>query len=218
MYVVVWKNAYILVMEKRQDTLLKEWHPRNEKRLTDYGEYSHAKVWWKCTECSHEWQATIGNRRRKSNCPECRKRRARGSNNPKWTGYGEISGRQWCKIRMESTTTRNRRSQSTIPFEITIEYAWTLFLEQNRQCALSGEPLMMWGKIDGKYTGTASLDRIDLTKGYVVGNVQWIDKKLQRIKATIPDSEFIDICRKVTAYQHQRSMPPRFVEWVNRGV
>lgn len=47
---------------------------------------------------------------------------------------------------------------------------------------------------------TASLDRIDSTRGYVVGNLQWIHKDLNLMKNTLPTSLFIEWCKKVSNY------------------
>jgi hypothetical protein len=52
--------------------LVKEWHPTINGNLTprnlevDYPK----KVWWICSE-SHEWQATIKDRRNQKGCPIC---------------------------------------------------------------------------------------------------------------------------------------------------
>ena len=195
------------------NTLELEWHPKNEKPFSAYTDGSNFKAWWLCSTCQHEWQATINNRAgsRKSKCPNCRKTNARGNKNPRWSGHGEISGAQWCKL----------KNESTLQFEITIEYAWNLFLEQNRKCALSGEPLTMWGKINGKYQGTASLDRIDSSKGYVEGNVQWVDKKIQQMKRNMLDGDFIDVCEKVARYQKKKGIKlpiPSFKEYMSLPV
>jgi hypothetical protein len=203
-----------------QNRVLQEWSPKNERPFSDYSKWSKTKTWWKCSVCYCEWQTTIGNRvGNKSGCPNCKKLRFRGNTNPMWTGYGEIGGGQWCKIKLESTEARRSRrykSHTALPFKITIEYAWNLFLKQNRKCALSGEPLTMWGKINGKYTGNASLDRIDSSKGYVDGNVQWIDKKLQHVKTKLSDAEFIAICQKVAAYQVEKLGIPSFKQWATK--
>jgi len=206
-------------MNNTHEKLLAEWHPtKNERPLSDYAKSSHHKAWWQCSVCAHEWQATLCNRTQNdSKCPNCKKLRFRGNTNPKWTGYGEISGRQWHCIQSEATEQRrNRRYKVPRPpldFTITIEYIWNLFLKQNRRCALSGKPLTMWGKIDGKLAGNASLDRIDSSKGYVEGNVQWIDKKLQSVKTKLSDAEFIQICQDVTAYQIEKLGIPSFKKW-----
>jgi len=207
-------------MEHPNSHLQKDWHEKNEKNLTDYGKTSHYRAYWKCSVCAHEWQTAIANRAYGSNCPNCHKLKMRGNKNPLWSGHGEISGRMWHNIKLESTEARRSRrykSHKALPFEITIEYAWELFLKQDRRCSISGELLTMWGKINGKYTGTASLDRIDSSKGYIEGNVQWVDKKLQHIKRNMKDEDFIAICKKIAAYQTEKSlssyMPPSFKQW-----
>lgn len=54
--------------------LAKEWHPTKNKNLTpsmlSYG--SNQKVWWKCFNCGHEWQAQVCRRTKGFNkCPYC---------------------------------------------------------------------------------------------------------------------------------------------------
>jgi hypothetical protein len=206
------KNAF--------EKLIEEWHPsKNEKPITEYAKFSQYKAWWLCSVCKHEWQATLCNRTH-SKCPKCRNEKRKGSNSPVWTGYAEISGRQWHSIKKEATESRrNRRYTKPRPpleFTITVEYIWNLFLKQNRKCALSGEPLTMWYKINGKNEGNASLDRIDSSKGYNEENVQWIDKKLQRIKTSLSDADFIAICQKVAAHQVEKLGIPSFKKWATK--
>lgn len=43
-----------------------------------------------------------------------------------------------------------------------------------------------------------TIDRIDSAKGYVKGNIQWIDKDINRIKLNLTDTEFIEWCKIVT--------------------
>ena len=197
--------------------LLREWSARNEKPLTEYTTGTIQKGWWKCSDCHHEWQSRISTRSRGSGCPNCKKINFRGNKNPNWTGYGEISSTYWNKIKIHATAERRSRYRGkpmeALPFEITIEYAWNLFLKQNRRCALSGEPLVLPCKRNGKFTGTASLDRIDSSKGYVINNVQWIDKQFQPIKRNLPDNVFITLCQKVAAYQIEKLGIPSFKQW-----
>ena len=208
-------------MRNTPDMLQREWHStKNEKQFSEFATSSHHKVWWKCSDCGHEWQATLCNRTQNdSKCPQCRKFNSRGNKNIAWKGHGEISGVQWNSIKKEaSEERRNRRYTKPRPpleFTITLEFIWDLFLKQDRKCALSGEPLTMWGKIDGKLSGNASLDRIDSSKGYIPRNVQWIDKKLQHMKTKMSDAQFISICQKVAAYQTQKvfGKVPSFQEW-----
>ena len=112
-------------------------------------------------------------------------------NSSKWTGFGKISGSTWCSI-------KHSAKQRNIPFNITIEYGWGLFLKQKGKCALSGKELIL---AENRYkfnTGhkNASLDRIDSSKGYIEGNVQWVDKFVNLMKRELSQEDFIDICKK----------------------
>lgn len=121
----------------------------------------------------------------------------KGSKNPKWTGYGEISGEFWSGIKCNAKSAYRRRKG--IAFSITIRYAWNLYLQQNRKCALSGI-LITFGDFK-----TASLDRIDSKKGYVKGNVQWIHKDLNIMKQSYSQKYFVEWCNLVSAYQKGES-------------
>jgi hypothetical protein len=118
----------------------------------------------------------------------CGKKRT-GSNNRKWKGYGEISGNYWRQIRSGAI-------KRLLLFEITLEYAWDLFLKQNRKCALSGVILVF--AETKRSEATASLDRKDSSKGYVEGNVQWVHKDVNYMKQDLDESYFIEMCRKIS--------------------
>lgn len=114
------------------------------------------------------------------------------SKNTQWTGFGEICGRHWKSI-MYSAKSRK------IHFDLTIEYTWNLFLSQKRKCALSGIPIS-FADSDSNYINgmrNASLDRIDSKIGYIVGNVQWVDKEINRMKGSLSQEDFIVLCQKV---------------------
>ena len=56
--------------------LASEWnHSKNIMSALEYTPNSNKKVWWKCKECEHEWEASICERNRKdgksSGCPRC---------------------------------------------------------------------------------------------------------------------------------------------------
>lgn len=106
-------------------------------------------------------------------------------------GCGEIGRMYWSKV-IKSARERN------LDFNITIEEAWDLFLKQNRRCAYSG--LELFFARDGNIvTGkTASLDRIDSSKGYVHGNIQWVHKTINHMKMDASEEEFINMCKLVT--------------------
>jgi hypothetical protein len=117
----------------------------------------------------------------------------------KFHGLEEISKTFWSSVQAGAAS-------RALPFEITIEYGWDLFLKQNRKCALSGVDLtFMRTKRHGKSVfQTASLDRIDSSLGYLIGNVQWVHKRINTMKKWLDDNEFMDWCHKIS--DHQRSL------------
>lgn len=109
-----------------------------------------------------------------------------------WKGCGDISGTYWKVI-------YNRAKNNAIEFTITIEYIWELFLKQNRKCVYSNEELIFVRcyNEECKSGQTASLDRIDSSKGYIEGNVQWVHKHVNKMKMELSEDIFIDFCKKV---------------------
>src|SRR5581483_7706753 len=107
---------------------------------------------------------------------------------PHWTGIGSLTGTQWGQIKSK----RHRKSK-TIEFDLAIKDAWDLYVFQNGRCALTGIPI---------YFGapplfTASLDRIDASRGYFINNIQWVHKDVNRIKLCFDNNEFMNICKKI---------------------
>lgn len=110
----------------------------------------------------------------------------------KYKGCGDLSGSYWYMIKINAY----RRD---LEFSITIEEAWNLFLKQNRKCALSSIPLIFVRNYrDYKTLQTASLDRIDPTKGYTIDNVQWLHKDINNMKQAIPQVDFINYCNLIS--------------------
>lgn len=107
------------------------------------------------------------------------------------TGCGDISGRFWASIVM------NARYR-TLECDITPESVWNLFLQQDCRCALSGIPLRFNQPGEQQTMTTASLDRIDSSKGYIKGNVQWVHKIVQKMKWELSQEAFVQMCRLVS--------------------
>lgn len=114
------------------------------------------------------------------------------ANRARWTGCGEISGFYWTHLQQGAR-------ERSIPFEITIKYAWRLFLRQRRKRALSGREIAFkrFGASRAVFKDTASLDRINSDKGYVKRNVQWLHKDINRLKNNYRQQEFIVMCKEV---------------------
>lgn len=122
-------------------------------------------------------------------------KRPTGPKHKQWAGCGDISGGFWNQIQRGANGEKGRKK---LEFSITIEYAWSLFEKQKSKCALSGVDINL-NRTFGKFTGTASLDRIDSGIGYVVGNVQWVHKDVNRMKNSYDQEYFIDVCKKIAS-------------------
>lgn len=84
-------------------------------------------------------------------------------------------------------------------FEITAADLDDLWRSQKGQCALSGA-LLEFGPQDEQAKTTASLDRIDSSKGYIPGNLQWIHKRVNMAKKTLTNEQFISLCQEVAVW------------------
>ena len=111
--------------------------------------------------------------------------RHRGS----WKGVGDLSQTMICHIR-HNAKVRN------LPFEISIDYLWQLYEQQDGKCALTGLQINFGEKTTDR--SDASLDRIDSNHGYVVGNLQWVHKDIQKMKMELPRERFIELCKLVS--------------------
>jgi len=113
----------------------------------------------------------------------------KGNKNPRWAGFKDIPGKFWSTLKREAVS-RNKE------FNITIEYLQELWDRQNGKCAISGIQLELGQQPDR----TASLDRINNKKGYIVGNVQWVHKMINMMKGVYSQDELIRICKIITEY------------------
>lgn len=93
----------------------------------------------------------------------------------------------------------NRKNRQPIEFKITVKYIKKLIENQNYKCNLSGLDIVI-PKYHSEYQDglmTASLDRIDSSKGYVENNLQWVHKDINFMKGILSQERFIDLCGKV---------------------
>jgi hypothetical protein len=110
-----------------------------------------------------------------------------------WSGCGDLSGGHFSGIRCVAL-------KRGLSFNITIDYAWLLFLEQGGKCALTGLPLTFSTQRQ-RWRGfpqTASLDRIDSSRGYEPDNVWWVHKDVNMMKKEYSLERFIEICHCVS--------------------
>lgn len=112
-------------------------------------------------------------------------RKKKGINHWNYTGLTYISGHHLYGIE-QNAIKRN------IEFSVTAQYLEELFITQQMKCKLSGVPI----QFDLK-TRTASLDRIDSKLGYIIGNVQWVHKDVNKMKQNFSQNDFINYCKKI---------------------
>ena len=146
---------------------------------------------WECKcDCGNTSYPT-GNSLRVGHTKSCGCNQQAGRWHRGWKGEGELTGNYWCQI-------KNHARRRGINFKVSIKTAWKKFLSQKGRCALSGIPI---GFPKGKYIckeQTASIDRIDSTKGYTSNNIQWVHKTIQGMKMNWPEKVFISMCKKVS--------------------
>lgn len=118
-----------------------------------------------------------------------------GSAHYKWQGVGKLSASVLYGIE-QNAKRKNRK------VDLSLEYLWKLFLQQNEKCALSGIQLDAWisnNKKQGRRM-SASLDRIDSNGDYVEGNVQWVHKDINKLKTDFSQNRFLELCKLVASH------------------
>lgn len=157
---------------------------------------------WRCVcECGKECdaRAALLRKGKKTSCG-CETRLAAGigyhgnkigESHHNRKGFGGIGGTLWSRLISHAI-------ERGMAVSVTCEYIWNLFQSQDGKCALSGLELTIPSKFTAPESQcTASLDRIDSSKGYVEDNVQWVHKRINLMKNKHTTEEFIDLCRAV---------------------
>lgn len=142
------------------------------------------KLWLCRCDCGNECNVTTTYLRNgKTTSCKCNQYK-KGEKNDNFTGYKEISGAKWYSIEQNA----NIRA---LEFSITKEIVWDLINKQNNKCALTD--LVISFK-----DNTASVDRIDNQKGYLVNNIHIVHKDINRIKSDLSLEYFKNLCKLVT--------------------
>ena len=93
------------------------------------------------------------------------------------------------------------RKLNDLPFNITPKYLEELYIKQNYLCNISNIPIKFSPTYKKREEQTASLDRIDSTKGYIIGNVHWVHKDINMMKGSFSIEDFIVLCNRVSESQ-----------------
>jgi hypothetical protein len=161
---------------------------------------------FKCTCGEHQWIPAREVRRAKNPrtcCSFCSRSEAgkkRMSNPSTWkkvgkhSGVGDLTLTHVCSLKANAT-------KRNIEWALSADYLWDLLVKSNHKCALSGLDISLGKLLDSKvdyHMKTASLDRIDNSKGYVKGNVQWLHKHVNIMKNIHSEDYFISLCSLIS--------------------
>lgn len=88
---------------------------------------------------------------------------------------------------------------------ITADYLKQVWEDQRGVCPITGEKLTLPSKVDDwnkdiNNPHKISLDRIDSSFGYVVGNVRFVTQMANVAKSKFSDKELIDFCKTVAKF------------------
>lgn len=100
------------------------------------------------------------------------------------------------------TSVKSSAKSKNRDFSIDIEYLEEIFVKQNKKCIYSGLSISLNGK--GRES-TASLDRIDSSKGYIKGNVQWVHKTINKMKLDLTEKEFLFFINQIYNYRENKN-------------
>lgn len=165
----------------------------NRKRLVEcvgsHPKY-RTKLWiWECMDCGTKGGPSMTPSITRDKRPACCYQSPKGKSASRWIGYEELTG-VWLHSYKYNAQKRG------IEWSVSPEYLWELWLNQHRQCYYTGRILV--------HGDTASLDRIDNNQGYVIGNVKWVHRNVNRMKSNFTDAEFLAICSEVADFSAGR--------------
>lgn len=185
--VILNRKAEAIVNRANQLGLTKFIHPDENEIIKDYTiNLKNVKDMMKQYNCGDDYIYGILKKHNIKTRPQDNS--VFGSRHRAWKGCGEISGVNFCKIQYGA-------KKRNLECNISIEYIWDLFLKQNRKCALSGVDLICNPSNKASMVkSNISLDRIDSSKGYIEGNVQWVHKIVNQTKLDIDENYFIKLC------------------------
>lgn len=94
---------------------------------------------------------------------------------------------------------RDRASKHNIPFNITLDFLLKLWNEQNGKCAISGIE-MTYELNKGRTHTNVSIDKIDRTKGYIIGNIQLVCMACNQIKSDMSEENMYYFCKSIVEH------------------
>lgn len=152
----------------------------------------------RCT-CGSEIEVRQSRIANQHGCRSCSTRKAKekyanpGPANGNYKGTKDIPGEYFGNL-------RNRSRNYGTPLELTINDLQALYEQQDGKCAYTGETIRVYsGHFSKKLRARnrASLDRIDSSKGYVPGNVQWVLAEVNLMKNVLSQTDFLALVARI---------------------
>lgn len=94
-------------------------------------------------------------------------------------------------------TTQRRAKRRKIKFSMSMQYAISIYDKQNGKCALTGLEIPIFESSTEHIRPLGSIDRIDSSKGYEEGNIQFVHKDINIMKWNLSMDKFVDYCKLV---------------------
>lgn len=98
------------------------------------------------------------------------------------------------------TIAKRGAKSRNLEFSLNRDELYDILVKQNFKCALTGLKLVIGYK---NKESTASIDRIDSSKGYIKGNIQWLHKYINIMKLDHSQKDFIKMCNLVTEWNNK---------------
>ena len=169
-------------------------------QLTILEEVKHKKRWMFKTQCDcgkieikrKDWVISG----RTTSCKSCASKRTAKRYPPpiNFQGVGGLSKTHYSSI-------KHNALRRNISFDVSLEFLWRLFEKQNGLCALTQLPITLLPLIKNSNVNwdviSASVDRIDSTKGYTEDNVWWVHKEVNRLKNNYSVEELVSWCKLI---------------------
>jgi hypothetical protein len=143
--------------------LKKQRKPKYDKvlRLAKDG-----KIYYKCTYCNN-YKSQLEFKRIGEICRKCVCQRAKVAKSTPRGHMIKLCNNAICGAKLRSSKSTNNTERST--YDIDYKFLIELYKQQKGLCAYSGLPLQFGSYLDKNWV--ASLERIDVTKGYTKDNV-----------------------------------------------
>lgn len=119
--------------------------------------------------------------------------------------YGQNKIADYCNNRQDKFTgfrefiRRGNIKGRKYQVEVSLEYLLDVWENQKGICVYSGVQLVLPNKKSSKHE-MASLDRIDSSKGYIEGNIQFISAAMNYMKNTMSHEETVELCKIIASH------------------